>query len=112
MTDNSGAPPELHEAPDGELESVLRSALRRPEPPTDLLPGFQKKLRQRSRGKFYADAWSTSVYAPINTYLITSLFMLAVLLVLYALLAPLEGAPQPVENQPQPVQLISPGAGQ
>jgi hypothetical protein len=94
-----------------ELESALRSALKgEGEPPPDLLSGFQRKLRERSRGKFYADGWSTSRHAPTNTYLITSLLMLAVMFVVYALLAPLSGEPLPIENQPQPVQIISPAS--
>lgn len=102
----------MSEAEDGEeLAAELRSALKggTAEPPApDVLSGFQRKLRERSRGKFYADGWSTSRHAPINTYLITSLMMLAVLAVIYALLAPLSGEPAPVENTPQPVQIISP----
>jgi hypothetical protein len=94
-----------------ELGADLLSALKgspHEEPPPDVLAGFQKKLRERSGGKFYEDGWSTSRHAPINTYLITSLMMLAVLGVIYALLAPLSGEPVPVENEPQPVQVISP----
>jgi len=100
----------MTEADDNEeLEGALRSALKGvDEPPPDLLSGFQRKLRERSRGKFYADGWSTSRHPPINTYLITSLLMLAVVGVVYALLAPLSGEPLPVENEPQPVQVISP----
>jgi hypothetical protein len=92
-----------------ELDRSLRAALKHsgPEPP-DLLPGFQKKLRQRSGGKFYADGWSTLRHAPVSTYLITSLFMLAVCGVVYAMLAPLAGEPLPVQNRPAPVQIISP----
>ncbi|HYQ15120.1 MAG TPA: hypothetical protein VEQ58_05175, partial [Polyangiaceae bacterium] len=94
-----------------ELAADLRSALKggavEPAPP-DVLAGFQKKLRQRSGGKFYEDGWSTSRHPPINTYLITSLMMLAVIGIIYALLAPLSGEPVPVENTPQPVQIISP----
>jgi hypothetical protein len=95
-----------------ELSADLRSALKgraeADEAPPDVLGGFQRKLRERSRGKFYADGWSTSRHPPINTYLITSLLMLAVMGVIYALLAPLSGEPAPVENTPQPVQIISP----
>ncbi len=94
-----------------ELAADLRSALKggpEEEAPPDVLAGFQRKLRERSRGKFYADGWSTSRHPPINTYLITSLLMLAVMGVIYALLAPLSGEPAPVENTPQPVQIISP----
>ena len=94
-----------------ELNADLRSALKGApdeEAPPDVLAGFQRKLRERSAGKFYADGWSTSRHPPINTYLITSLLMLAVMGVIYALLAPLSGEPAPVENTPQPVQIISP----
>ncbi len=95
-----------------ELAADLRSALKggvAEETPPDVLAGFQKKLRERSGGKFYEDGWSTSRHPPINTYLITSLMMLAILGVIYALLAPLSGEPTPVQNTPQPVQIISPG---
>ena len=91
-----------------ELAPDLRSALKggAGEQPPDVLAGFQKKLRERSGGKFYEDGWSTIRHAPINTYLITSLLMLAVLGIIYAFLAPLSGEPVPVENTPQPVQII------
>jgi hypothetical protein len=36
------------------------------------------------------------------------LLMLAILGLVYALLAPLSGEPVPVDNTPQPVQIISP----
>ena len=94
-----------------ELAADLRSALKggsREDAPPDVLAGFQTKLRERSGGKFYEDGWSTSRHPPINTYLITSLMMLAILGLIYALLAPLSGEPVPVENTPQPVQIISP----
>jgi hypothetical protein len=95
-----------------DLSADLRSALKggaADEAPPDVLAGFQKKLRERSGGKFYEDGWSTSRHPPINTYLITSLMMLAILGLIYALLAPLSGEPVPVQNTPQPVQIISPG---
>jgi len=88
------------------LRSALKGAISDEAAPPDVLAGFQKKLRERSGGKFYEDGWSTSRHPPINTYLITSLLMLAVLGVMYALLAPLSGEPVPVENTPQPVQVI------
>jgi len=92
--------------PDESLRSMLRGALREEGPAPDVLLGVQKKLRERSRGKFYADGWSTAKHPPLNTYLVTSLLMLAVLGVSYALLSPLVGSPVPVRNQPVPVQLI------
>jgi hypothetical protein len=103
----------MSEAPEDteELAAELRTALKgngaEPAAP-DVLAGFQKKLRERSGGKFYEDGWSTSRHPPKSTYLITSLMMLAVLGLIYALLAPLSGEPVPVENAPQPVQIISP----
>jgi hypothetical protein len=69
-----------------ELLSLLRTANRRETPP-DLLPGVQKKIRQRSRGKFYGDGWSTSKAHP-STYLITSLIMLVILLAIYFTMMP------------------------
>ena len=100
----------MTEAEDEELGADLRSALKgRPaaeeEAPPDVLGGFQRKLRERSRGKFYGDGWSTSRHPPINTYLITSLMMLFVLCVIYALIAPLAGAPEPA-GPPKPVRVL------
>jgi hypothetical protein len=92
--------------PDEALRSMLRGALREDGPPPDVLAGVQKKIRERSGGKFYADGWSTAKHPPFNTYLVTSLLMLAVLGMSYALLSPLVGSPVPVRNQPVPVQLI------
>jgi predicted PurR-regulated permease PerM len=45
----------------------------------DVLAGFQKKVRERSDGKFYADGWSTARHPPVNTYLVTSILMLFLL---------------------------------
>ena len=107
-TEEGAAPPATELT--AELVSALKGDASGEAQAPDVLAGFQRKLRERSRGKFYADGWSTSRHAPINTYLITSLMMLAVLGVIYALLAPLSGEPLPVENTPQPVQVISPAS--
>ena len=90
---------------DDSLKAMLRGALREEAPAPSVLRGVQKRIRERSKGKFYADGWSTAK-APLNTYLVTSLLMLAVLLVSYALLSPLVGSPEPVRNQPVPVRVI------
>ncbi len=92
--------------PEESFRSLLRGALHEDTPAPDVLAGVQKKIRERSGGKFYADGWSTAKHPPLNTYLITSLLMLAVLGVSYALLSPLVGDPEPVRNQPAPVQII------
>jgi hypothetical protein len=91
---------------DHALRSMLRGALRDATPPPNVLSGFQAKVRARSRGKFYADGWSTSRHPPITTYLITSLLMIAVLGTAYALLSPLAGSAEPVHNEPVPVQVV------
>ena len=90
---------------DDSLRSLLRGTLREEAPAPNMLAGVQKRIRERSKGKFYADGWSTAK-APLNTYLVTSLLMLAVLVISYALLSPLVGSPEPVRNQPIPIQLI------
>lgn len=91
---------------DRDLRSVLRGALAEPEEEfPDLTKGVQQKIRTRSGGKFFADGWSTVKHPPLNTYLVTSLMMLFVLGIIYALLAPLSGAPAPA-RAPKPVQVV------
>ena len=92
------------------LRAMVRGALRDERDPPDVLAGFQKKLRERSRGKFYADGWSTARHPPENTYLVTSVLMLIALGVIYALLSPLSGQPERVNNQPAPVNVVAPAA--
>jgi hypothetical protein len=104
--DNELEPSTAAAEPDDSLRSMLRGALREEGPPPDVLAGVQKKIRERSGGKFYADGWSTAKHPPLNTYLITSLLMLAILGISYALLSPMVGSPEPVRNQPAPVQII------
>jgi hypothetical protein len=92
--------------PEDSLRSMLRGALGEEVAAPNVLAGVQKKIRERSRGKFYADGWSTAKHPPLNTYLVTSLLMLAILGISYALLSPLVGSPEPVRNQPAPIQII------
>ena len=93
------------------LRAMVRGALRDDREAPDVLAGFQKKLRERSRGKFYADGWSTARHPPESTYLVTSLLMLLALGVIYALLSPLSGKAEPVRNQPTPVNVVAPAPG-
>ena len=53
----------------------------------NLLKGVQRKLRVRSRGKFYGDGWSTAE-SPKTTYLITAIIMLVLIAVLFFALVP------------------------
>ncbi len=77
------------EVDDVDLKEALRGALRPPAGSVapDLLKGVQKKLRVRSRGKFYGDGWSTSA-SPRSTYLITSLIMLVLVAIVFLVLMP------------------------
>ena len=73
---------------DDEVRSLLRKAMRveRDKAPS-VLPAVQRKLRQRSKGKFFADGWSTG-NSPRSTYFVTSLVMLLILVVMYLALVP------------------------
>jgi hypothetical protein len=78
------------ELDDDEVRSLLKGAMlaqQQKAPQPDVLRGVQRKLRQRSRGKFYADGWSTA-HSPKSTYFITALVMLALLVLLYFFLVP------------------------
>lgn len=76
---------------DVDVRDLLRGALR--PPPGSVAPallgGVQKKLRMRSRGKFYGDGWSTA-QAPKSTYLVTSALMLVLIIIVAILLVPWE----------------------
>jgi hypothetical protein len=97
---------------DDMFRNLLRGAMKEDEerPLPDVLSGFQRKVRERSGGKFYADGWSTAKHDPTNTYLITSLLMLVAVGLIYALLRSLSGDPEPVRNVPAPVNVVAPVA--
>ena len=98
--------------PDGGLglpaaAGVARGALdAAPEESPDVLRGVQRKLRERSGGKFYADGWSTTRYAPISTFFVTSLMMLSFMVFIYFVIHPLSGSPEMVKSVPTPVQVV------
>ena len=72
-----------------DVRDMLRSALAPPPGSVapSLLHGVQRKLRRRSRGKFYGDGWSTA-RAPRSTYLLTSLVMLVLIAFVFLVLIP------------------------
>ena len=100
------------QAPEGEdddrLRSLVRGAMRDDTEAPDVLAGFQKKVRERSGGKFYADGWSTSRNPPEYTYLITGILILVALGVITALLLPLSGDAVRVENEAAPINVVAP----
>jgi hypothetical protein len=96
MTDEKRPPPSEGEArrprvDEQRIRSILRSARSR-TPAPDLLSGVQRRIRERSRGKFYADGWSRS-RAPTSTYVVTCLLMLVILLLVYFILIPVMPLP-------------------
>jgi hypothetical protein len=72
-----------------EMRDMLRKALRPPPGAVapELLEGVQKKLRTRSKGKFYGDGWSTA-RSPRSTYLVTSVLMLVLIGFVFLILLP------------------------
>jgi len=117
MTDSSKPNRELNSAPDSEIDVAEAARLRKlligaldleHDRLPDVLRGVQRKLRERSGGKFYADGWTTTRYAPISTYLVTSLMMLTFMVFIYFVLHPLSGTPSTVRSVPVPVQVIAP----
>jgi hypothetical protein len=72
-----------------DLKDALRGALRPPPGAVapSLLSGVQKKLRVRSRGKFYGDGWSTAP-TPRSTYLVSSVLMLLIIGLVFLALVP------------------------
>jgi hypothetical protein len=75
---------------DAELEAqekALKKLLSTPPPPEkSILQGVQKKIRARSKGKFYSDGWSVEG-GRIN-YMLVAVIMLVVLAIAYVALAP------------------------
>lgn len=84
------------------LSALLKRSLSQPEPaplpdaaaakePSEqdraLLLAVQKKLRQRSKGKFYADGWSTS-QSRVNYALVAGV-MLVVIVAVYLAMGPM-----------------------
>lgn len=74
---------------EADMRDLLKSALAPPPGSVapSILPGVQKKLRRRSRGKFYGDGWSTAK-APRSTYLVTSILMLVLIGFVFLVLIP------------------------
>jgi hypothetical protein len=88
MTD----PPETHAPPDDEKEGqAVRELLKRSlsadaiaKDPPELLVGVQRRIRKRSRGKFFADGWSTT-HARASYAVVALVTLLLVALAYYAL---------------------------
>ena len=79
-----------------DVRELLRSALAPPKGAVapELLQGVQRRIRTRSRGKFYGDGWSTAK-SPRSTYLVTSLLMLLLIGFVFFVLVPWGGGALP-----------------
>jgi hypothetical protein len=90
------APPDDEPPPsDAELEAqeqAMRDLLAKakvreePAPSAPILPAVQRKIRKRSKGKFFADGWSTE--ASRVSYGLVAVLMLVVLAIAYFALGP------------------------
>ena len=85
MTDDDDV--KLDEKEEAQVRDLLKRALS-PESlgqaAPDLLEGVQRRIRRRSRGKFFADGWSTG-QARIGYVLVALVTLLLVLVAFYAL---------------------------
>ncbi len=82
------------ELADEELRRLVHDAMSEEESArVDVLAGVQRRLHERSGGKFYRDRWSTSRGPLVSTYFITALMMIAVVVVLYLLLTTMVADP-------------------
>lgn len=71
-----------------DVKDLLRAALAPPDEDDERLQrGVQKQIREASKGRFYADGWSTAK-APKETFFVTSVLMLVVVLLAWFLLGP------------------------
>ncbi|HEX9297608.1 MAG TPA: hypothetical protein VF881_17320 [Polyangiaceae bacterium] len=97
MTDENDPTADRQERESDDVEqeavrSILRRAKLRHSHEVDLLSGVQRRIRERSRGRFYADGWSRRG-SPTSTYVVTSLLMLVILVLVYFVLMPEIHAP-------------------
>ena len=90
MSEEDKQPPEREEEgeerPDDAMRALLKRSLSKsePEPHKPILREVQRKLRVRSKGKFFSDGWSTTA-AKINYGLVAVLMLLIVAIAYFAL---------------------------
>ncbi len=80
--------PERDSKDEEALRALLKRAVSAPgasAPLPDLVRGVQRRIRQRSRGKFFKDGWSTT--STRLNYAVVALVMLLVLGIAYFALA-------------------------
>ncbi len=77
---------EGEERPDDAMRALLKRSLSKEEhaPAKPILREVQRKIRQRSKGKFFSDGWSTTA-AKMNYALVAVLMLLIVAIAYFAL---------------------------
>ena len=76
------------EKDDDEIRALLKRSLGGGEAPAKpVLSEVQRKIRQRSKGKFYSDGWSTT-QARVS-YALVAVIMLLIVAVAYFVLGPM-----------------------
>lgn len=92
LASDAEAEGDIEPAPDSRDDEAIRNLLKKSfvEPRNakvpDLVTGVQRKLRKRSRGKFYADGWSTTS-SKVN-YALVAVAMLLIVALAYFVLGP------------------------
>lgn len=88
------APSEEEVAPEdrdsGAMRALLQRAMKQEEaekPAPHLLPAVQRKIRKRSKGKFFADGWSTQ-NARVS-YVLIAMLMLGIVVLAYFAMGPM-----------------------
>lgn len=92
MSNESKDPDDIEHEEDPALRALLKRSLAQPveesaEKDKLLLASVQRKLRHRSKGKFYADGWSTS-QSRVN-YALVAVIMLVVIAAVYLAMGPM-----------------------
>jgi hypothetical protein len=91
--ESADAEAELDSLDGRKMAGLLKQAMGEAASPANkpLLAGVQRKIRQRSQGKFYGDGWSTSDAR--TSYILVAVIMLFILGVAYFALGPVDIAP-------------------
>ena len=95
MTPEDEQPKTHADDPEGKADDAMSALLKRslarkdaePPAPKEFLRGVQRRIRTRSRGKFYADGWSTS--SSRVSYMLVAAAMLLIIAVAYFALGPM-----------------------
>ena len=82
--------PEDRDSKDADaIRALLKRSLGKEEPasPPELVRKVQRRIRERSKGKFFADGWSTT-QSRVN-YALVALIMLVLIALVYLALGPM-----------------------